>query len=87
MVRAGFVMCPCCCLQRMVRDLDFAVEVVGMPIVREADGLAMSRWDQSPVVGVSQEGVCCLSTGPEGLREGQHLRCLLLDVGTHTVRC
>lgn len=30
-------------LQRMARDLDFAVEVVGMPIMREQDGLAMSR--------------------------------------------
>ncbi|BDA44254.1 Pantoate-beta-alanine ligase [Coccomyxa sp. Obi] len=29
-------------LQRMARDLDFAVEVVGMPIMREEDGLAMS---------------------------------------------
>ena len=30
-------------LARMARDLDFGVEVVGLPLVREPDGLAMSR--------------------------------------------
>ena len=30
-------------LARMERDLDFAVEVVGEPIARQPDGVAMSR--------------------------------------------
>lgn len=32
---------------RMVRDLDFAIQIVGIPVTREADGLAMSRSAES----------------------------------------
>lgn len=30
-------------IKKLVRDLDFDIEIVGMPIMREDDGLAMSR--------------------------------------------
>ncbi|EFJ49482.1 hypothetical protein VOLCADRAFT_89713 [Volvox carteri f. nagariensis] len=47
---------------RMVRDLDFPVEVVGMPICREPDGLAMSSRN-ARLSPESRERALCISRG------------------------
>jgi pantoate--beta-alanine ligase len=55
-------------IQRMVRDLDFPVEIVVVPTVREADGLAMSSRN-AYLDAAERERALALS---RGLRAAEH---------------
>ncbi len=47
-------------IRRMVKDLDWGIEVVGHPIVREADGLAMSSRN-TYLAAAERDAALCLS--------------------------
>ena len=70
-------------IKRMVRDLNFDIEIVGCPIVREEDGLAKSSRNTylSPE---ERKAALCLSKsvakGQEIIREGMNADDLLIEM-------
>lgn len=81
-------------IRRMVRDLDFPVEIVTAPIMREADGLAMSSRnaylsaaERQQAVGVSralQSAAFALAHGTNDADELRHL--MSADLEKHGLR-
>jgi len=74
-------------IQRMVRDLNFDLEIVPVPIVREADGLAMSsrnaylsREERRDALALSRALFAARERYAAGLRDAEALRAIALKI-------
>jgi pantoate--beta-alanine ligase len=56
-------------LERLVRDLDFPIQVFGVPIVRESDGLAMSSRN-AMLTPENREKAICIYKALRRARDG-----------------
>jgi pantoate--beta-alanine ligase len=56
-------------IRRMAADLNMTVEIIGMPIVREADGLAMSSRN-AYLSAAERRSALCLSRALQAVRNG-----------------
>lgn len=69
-------------VRKMAQDLDFDIEIVGLPIIREPDGLAMSSRNEY-LSSAERKAACCLSrslnSAKESVSKGERRTGALID--------